>query len=168
MSSIFLDNDGTLAAFDEKVREILGMSFAQHSAAFKVKNTWRAIRHYRCPETDRGFFESLELLPDAMDLINAVRHRNPTILTGCPFGDWAPIQKHAWRERVLPDLPMITCMSKDKFLHMTAPGDILIDDQEKHREAWENAGGIWITHVSAAESIRQLKEIKPEWFDFSV
>jgi hypothetical protein len=39
---------------------------------------------------------------------------------------------------------------------MMNPGDVLVDDYLRYRELWENAGGIFIHHVSAKESIRQL------------
>ena len=158
----WIDCDGVLADFDRKAEEILGMRASEYEAIHKAKGLWRELRHYRCPETNHGFFESLPLLPDANVLIDAVRHLNPTILTGCPFGDWAPRQKIAWAERHFPGIPMITCLAREKHLHMT-PGDILIDDREKHRAAWEEAGGIWITHTSAESSLAQLWEIKPEW-----
>jgi hypothetical protein len=51
---------------------------------------------------------------------------------------------------------MITCLSKEKCLHMMNPGDVLVDDYLRYRELWEKAGGIFIHHVSARESIRQL------------
>ncbi len=161
--NLFLDADGTVLDFDGLARKVLGMSFSDYAAKFKMKAAWREIRHYRSPE-GWGFYEALEFLPDAMTLIDAVKHRNPTILTGCPFGDWAPAQKVRCFERLMPGVPVITCMAKDKPLHMVKPGDVLIDDREQHREGWEAHGGIWITHTSAASSIAQLREIKPEWF----
>lgn len=161
-SRCFLDCDGVLADFDRLAEEILGMPAAAYEKQHGAKAFWRELRHYRSEE-DFGFFEALPLMPDAMDLFNAVQHLNPIILTGCPFGNWAPEQKLRWAERMFPGTKMITCMAKDKCLHMST-GDILIDDREKHREAWENAGGVWITHTSAASSIAQLREIKPEWF----
>ena len=33
------------------------------------------------------------------------------------------------------------------------PGDILIDDWPKYKHLWEEAGGIFILHTSAAQSI---------------
>jgi hypothetical protein len=35
-------------------------------------------------------------------------------------------------------------------------GDVLVDDYLRYRDLWEKAGGIFVHHVSAAESIRQL------------
>ncbi len=162
MNRLFLDCDGVLADFDAKAHEILGMPASEYEAIYKAKGLWREIRHYRSRE-GLGFFEDLPLMSDAMVLFNAVRHRNPTILTGCPFGDWAPQQKLRWAARHFPDTIMITCMARDKGKHLNE-GDVLIDDREKHREAWEAAGGIWITHTSAESSIEQLIDLKPHWF----
>jgi hypothetical protein len=41
------------------------------------------------------------------------------------------------------------------------PGDVLVDDREKHRDLWDNAGGVFIHHTSAEDSILQLAEIYP-------
>jgi hypothetical protein len=37
------------------------------------------------------------------------------------------------------------------------PGDALVDDREKYRALWEQAGGIFIHHRDAASSIRELR-----------
>ena len=160
--TLFIDADGVVAAFEAKALEILGMPASEYEAIHKAKGLWREIRHYRSSD-GLGFFEDLDLMPDAMDLFGAVRHLNPIILTGCPFGDWAPVQKKRWAERHFPGTTMITCMARDKHTFMN-PGDVLIDDREKHRAAWEDAGGVWITHTSAESSVAQLRALKPEWF----
>jgi hypothetical protein len=36
-------------------------------------------------------------------------------------------------------------------------GDALIDDRDKYRRLWEQAGGVFIHHRSAAASIEQLR-----------
>jgi len=54
----------------------------------------------------------------------------------------------------------ITCMAADKHKHMH-PGDVLVDDREKHREAFEAAGIVFVHHKSAEESLRQLVKIFP-------
>ncbi len=163
MAHLFLDCDGVLADFDILAHKILGMPSGEYEAKFKAKAFWRELRHYRCPDEGHGFFRALPLMPDALVLYEGVKHLNPTILTGCPFGDWAPKDKAAWGAHHFPDNRMITCSAKDKKLHMQ-PGDVLIDDREKHRPAWEEAGGLWITHTSAESSLAQLRDMKPEWF----
>jgi hypothetical protein len=51
-------------------------------------------------------------------------------------------------------------MAREKHLHMEK-GDVLVDDRENHRHLWENAGGIFIHHKNARDSIAQLARIYP-------
>lgn len=84
----------------------------------------------------------------------------PTILTGVPSSiPQAAEQKRAWVARFCgPSIRIITCASKDKYRH-AAPGDILVDDWEKHRRAWLDAGGVWVTHVDATTTIAALRPL---------
>jgi hypothetical protein len=41
------------------------------------------------------------------------------------------------------------------------PGDVLVDDRENHRHLWENAGGIFVHHKNAKDTLRQLAKIYP-------
>ncbi len=55
-------------------------------------------------------------------------------------------------------------MTRDKAIEasrLLAEGEtpVLVDDREKTRAPWEEAGGIFIHHRSAAESIEELKEL---------
>jgi hypothetical protein len=51
-------------------------------------------------------------------------------------------------------------MARDKHLHMH-PGDVLVDDREKHRAAYEDAGVVFVHHRNAEDSLRQLAKIFP-------
>jgi hypothetical protein len=99
-------------------------------------------------------------MPDARLLFDAVRHLQPTILTGLPLGSWAAPQKVEWAAAHFPGVPIITCMARDKHKHMH-PGDVLVDDRENHRKAYEAAGVIFVHHRNAADSLRQLAKIFP-------
>ncbi|MEM6890437.1 MAG: hypothetical protein AAF636_20245, partial [Pseudomonadota bacterium] len=103
------------------------------------------------------FYRDLPLMPDAKDLFDAIEHLRPIILSGCPSGGWAELQKLAWAAEHFPGIPTVVCMANDKRKYCK-PGDVLIDDRPKHRADWEGAGGIWITHTSAANSFRQLED----------
>jgi hypothetical protein len=103
------------------------------------------------------FYFSLPLLPDAMQLYDAVKHLDPIILTGLPRGNWAADQKKRWAEQHFPGVRMITCMARDKRNH-AKDGDVLVDDMEKYRHLWEQAGGIFVHHRSAAESVETLRD----------
>ena len=150
MKQLFIDCDGVLADFDTAARELFGQDSREAEASLGTPEFWNRIIGRG------GFYRNLPLLPDAMDLYQAVAHLNPIILTGCPEGGWSEPQKIAWASHHFPGVKIITCLSKEKCLHMMNPGDVLVDDYLRYRELWEKAGGIFIHHVSAMESIRQL------------
>ncbi len=151
MTRIYLDCDGVLADFDDGFRQRFGMDSREYEEKHGSKNFWHVIR------TSGDFYQNLPLMPDARELFEAVEHLRPIILTGCPFGGWAELQKMRWRDKHFPGIPMVTCMSKNKRDYCK-PGDFLIDDYIKYRDLWLEAKGTFIHHTSAADSIRQLKD----------
>jgi hypothetical protein len=146
--TLFLDLDGVLADFDRGVQAVTG----RRPEELPLKAMWAALA--RAPR----FFETLELMHDAEALWRFCAPHRPTILTGLPLGAWAPEQKKRWVTRVLgADVPVITCMSRDKP-RWSGPGHILVDDRASAREGWEREGGRFIHHVSAERSIALLQE----------
>lgn len=155
MNQLFLDCDGVLADFDRGVRELLGLPPRDFGKRHGLGEFWRRLA--RAPD----FYARLPLMPDACELFDAVRHLDPVILTGLPRGNWAAPQKVRWAAEHFPGVRIITCMAVDKRRHAQA-GDVLVDDTLKHRHLWEEAGGIFIHHQSAAQSIAELKRLWPE------
>ncbi len=151
---LFLDCDGVLADFDEGAQRLLGMNPAAFEARHGRREFWRRIA------TASNFYGTLPEMPDARQLFDAVAHLQPTILTGLPIGNWAAPQKIAWAATHFPGVPIITCIARDKHKHMAA-GDVLIDDRENHRAAYENAGVVFVHHRDAADSLNQLAAIFP-------
>ena len=146
---LFLDADGVLADFDEGVRRLLGVRPKEFIAKHGRSTFWKRLA--KAP----NFYGSLSEMPDARLLFDAVRHLKPTILTGLPVGKWAAPQKVEWAAEHFPGVPIITCMARDKHKHMK-PGDVLVDDREKHRDAYEAHGVVFVHHKSAEDSLRQL------------
>ena len=91
---------------------------------------------------------------------HAVHHLGPVILTGLPRGNWAADQKVRWAAKHFPGTRIITTMARDKRDH-AREGDVLVDDQTRHRERWEEVGGVFVHHTSARESLAQLGEYFP-------
>jgi hypothetical protein len=149
MRQLFLDCDGVLADFDSLSIELLGKHPREAEADLGEDEFWRRIRAHG------SFYRDLPPMPDAHELMQAVAHLNPIILTGCPRGGWAESQKVAWAAHYFPSVKMITCMSRDKRLHMK-PDDVLVDDYLKYKNLWEQAGGVFVHHTSAKDSIAQL------------
>ncbi len=147
---IYLDMDGVLADFDKGATSIFGMAPQDFEALYGSGTFWKRLA------TTPEFYAGLEPMPDAMELYEAVRHHAPTILTGLPRGRWAEPQKRAWAERHFPGVPVITTTAALKKAYCK-PGDALVDDRDKYRSLWEEAGGIFIHHRNAAQSIAELK-----------
>jgi hypothetical protein len=151
---LFLDADGVLADFDEGARKLLGMTVRAFEARHGRGAFWK-----RLANAD-NFYGTLPEMPDARLLFDGVRHLDPTILTGLPLGRWAAPQKVEWAAAHFPGVPIITCMARDKHRHMHR-GDVLVDDREKHRAAYEDAGVIFVHHKNAKDSLIQLSRIFP-------
>jgi hypothetical protein len=151
---LFLDCDGVLADFDAGAIDILGMSPHEFEERHGKREFWRRIAR----ATD--FYARLPLIADARTLLDAVEHLDPIILTGLPLGNWAAPQKVEWAADHFPGVPIITCLARDKHKHMHA-GDVLVDDREKHRAAYSEAGVVFVHHRSAKDSLRQLAKIFP-------
>ena len=147
---IFVDLDGVLADFD-----------AHHEAVFGVRPDkladnvdWSAVR--KVP----NFYLNIPPMPDLPTLWAYIAPHEPVVLTGVPASvPEAPSNKRAWVERNLGgDVEVRCCRPREKYLH-AEPGDILIDDWEKHRTLWIDAGGVWIMHRSAVETIQTLADL---------
>ncbi len=151
---LFLDCDGVLADFDAGAKRILGATPATFEERHGKSEFWKRLSRAR------NFYGELPEMADARELFEAVEHLKPTILTGLPLGRWATPQKERWAAEHFPGVPIITTMARQKHLHMD-PGDVLVDDRENHRQLWEDAGGIFIHHRNARDTIRQLAEIYP-------
>jgi hypothetical protein len=151
---LFLDADGVLADFDEGARRLFGMDAARFEAKHGRREFWKRL------SGAGNFYGSLPEMPDARVLFDAVEHLKPTILTGLPLGNWAAPQKLEWAAEHFPGVPIVTCMARDKHKHMK-PGDVLVDDRENHRAAYEAAGVVFVHHRNAVDSLRQLAKLFP-------
>jgi hypothetical protein len=96
MPTIYLDCDGVLADFDRGAERVLGLGPRAYERRFGLGRFWAALA--AAPD----FFGTLDLMPDALDLFEAVRAHDPVILTGLPRGTWAEPQKRAWAARHFP------------------------------------------------------------------
>jgi len=152
----FLDLDGVLASFEQKVAEINKLEFHKIPRG----KMWRSIQDY--DDKVEPFFESLDLMPDAMQLFNFVKVNfiNYFILTACgntPKN--AAQQKRNWCKRHFGNIVVKTVQDSHQKAQFASPTSILIDDRSKSIDPWVAAGGIGILHTSAADSIARVKQI---------
>ena len=149
---LYLDCDGVLADFDKGATAILGLPPGAFEKRHGPGRFWQKLAS--APD----FYFGLPLMADAMELFEAVHHREPVILTGLPRGAWAEPQKRRWAARHFPGVEVITTSSALKREHCH-PGDALVDDTVKFRHLWEKEGGVFIPHSSAAASIAELRRL---------
>lgn len=154
MRRLYLDCDGVLADFDKGATAVLGLPPRAFEKRHGLGRFWQRLA--MAPD----FYFGLPLMDDALELFEAVRHLGPVILTGLPRGNWAADQKVRWAAKHFPGTSIITTMVRDKRDH-AREGDVLVDDQTRHRERWEEVGGVFVHHTSARESLAQLGEYFP-------
>ncbi|MGZ8283107.1 MAG: hypothetical protein ACXWUN_09185 [Allosphingosinicella sp.] len=151
---LYLDCDGVLADFDKGATALLGLPPRVYEKRHGIGRFWQKLA--AAPD----FYFGLPLMPDAMELLDAVRHFDPVILTGLPRGNWAADQKVRWAAGYFPGTKIITTLARDKRDH-AKEGDVLVDDQLKHRHLWEEAGGIFVHHRNARDTLVALEPYFP-------
>jgi hypothetical protein len=149
MTHLYVDMDGVLADFDR-----------HHEAAFGLPASkltddvdWAAVRGVK------DFYLHIPPMPDMLELWDFIEPHKPIILTGVPKSvPEAAENKRAWVVKNLGPQPMICCPSKEKSKFCNI-GDVLIDDWDKYKHLWLAAGGRWVTHTNAADTIKQLSHM---------
>ena len=154
MRQLYLDCDGVLADFDSGATAILGLPPRAYEQRHGLGRFWSRLA--AAPD----FYFGLPLMPDAMVLFDAVKHLDPVILTGLPGGNWAAGQKVRWAARYFPGTRIVTTLARDKRDH-AKEGDVLVDDQSKHRHLWEEVGGVFIHHRNARRTLAELAAYFP-------
>ena len=146
---IFCDLDGVLADFDKGVQKLL----KKKPDEINTRLMWSTLR--KTPL----FFENLEWMEDGKQLWESIKHFNPIILTGCPYGGWAEQQKYNWCARELgTKIRVITCKTDNKP-NYCIQNSILIDDRDKIQHEWGSKLGKFILHRNTDKTIEKLNKI---------
>ena len=151
---LFLDCDGVLADFDKGATALLGLPPDNYEQKHGPGRLWHKLA------SASDFYFGLPLMSDAMELFEGVKHLHPIILTGLPQGNWAADQKVRWAAQYFPGTRIITTLARNKRDH-ASEGDVLVDDQDRHRHRWEEIGGIFIRHRNARKSLAELAAYFP-------
>lgn len=145
---LFIDLDGVLADFDKHHKNIFGYSPNKNG---EDNVNWDGITDYK------NWYLDIPPMEDMYELWEFVEDLNPIILTGLPHSiEEAEDNKREWVKKYIShSTKVICCASKEKCKYCDG-GDILIDDREEYKPLWTKAGGIWITHTSAINSIEEM------------
>lgn len=158
---IFCDLDGVMVDFTKKALEITGIDVRHTHDDKPLKNKfWKGIELH----VGKGhkFFELMDVTHDGHELWNYLKKHHPTILSATGKIKGAEAEKRSWVRRHLGE----QAAARAKFVRLAAekgrfahPHAILIDDQKKALDPWIEASGIGILHTTAANTIKQLKEL---------
>jgi 5'(3')-deoxyribonucleotidase len=151
--TLYVDLDGVLANFDKAAERQL-----KTDNIYKFEFVWGPDVFWERMNKNPNFFGALELMPDAQHLWAKIKHMEPVILTALPRENPEPVdqQKRAWVQRSFGgDVKVLTCQTRDKP-NYCKPGDILIDDRAVNRNKWIAAGGTYIIHTSAQNTLTTL------------
>jgi hypothetical protein len=148
--NLYVDLDGVLADFDQHHETVFGF----RSCKIADNVDWEAVRRIE------GFYLNIPPMADIALLWGRIARYAPIVLTGVPWSiTEAPENKKAWvRKNLGEHVEVICCRSRSKS-DFCQSGDVLIDDWEKYKDLWLARGGRWITHTSAAETVRALNDM---------
>jgi PAS domain-containing protein len=150
--TIYCDMDGVLVDFDRGYQELTGIT-AKHADAQGVDKFWEPLT-----KAGAAFWIKLKWMSDGKQLWDYIKKYNPELLSAPSREESSKLGKRVWVKRELPGVKLILKYASQKQEY-ASPTSILIDDREKNIKQWEAAGGIGIFHTSAADTIKQLKQL---------
>jgi hypothetical protein len=156
---IFCDMDGVLVDFDKGYRELTGK--ATHHSDVQDKNDFWELLDKSLKEkklTEYDYWINLPWMPDGKELWNYIKPYSPYILTAPSLNPESRVAKREWVER-LDGMKNIYFRKASLKPNFSGKNRILIDDRADTIDAWKSKGGIGIHHTSAANTIKQLKDL---------
>ena len=150
---IWLDMDGVFADFDGHYEHHFGYRPTRWPLPDTVN--WKLVNSV--PD----FYLTIPLMPGAHDLFRYVDEvgEGCAFLTGIPSSiNASKNHKVTWGNANFPETQVFCCAAKDKW-QFGEPGDTLIDDYLRYRDAWVDMGGVFVHHIDAPSTIAKLREL---------
>ncbi len=149
---IYCDMDGVLVDFDRGYKDLTHMT-PREAEALGMDKFWEPL-----DKAGIKFWANLKWMPDGKALWDYIKPHNPELLSAPSNEESSKIGKYVWVKRNLPGVKLILrrASQKRQFANTNA---ILIDDRGKNIDEWRESGGIGIKHTSAADTIKQLREL---------
>jgi 5'(3')-deoxyribonucleotidase len=154
-TKIFIDMDGVLADFDRWRAEVKDI----YPEAVNDETLWDAVK-----EVDH-FYLKLKPCKDALALMDFLRslHAPLCILTALPRRATVPqaeSDKREWVKKFIdPHLEFkIGPFSRDKHEHCI-PGSLLIDDNQRNVEQWQQKGGYAIFYQGLEQTQEEILDL---------
>ena len=152
---IFSDMDGVLTDFDksfEKYSE--GIPPRDYEKKFGKDKFWELIDG----KGKVGFWAGMPWMEDGKQYWDYIKNYDPELLSSPSRSSTSRLGKRLWVKNNMPGVKLTLAQAYLKK-NYAAPNHILIDDRKSNIDEWKAAGGIGILHTSAADTIRQLKDL---------
>ena len=159
---IYLDLDGVVADFDQRFRDLSGMS----PSDYESKNGKNAFWDFIDVKHKVAFWVGIPPMPQAKTLVDYVSQHDYEVLTAPSIKKQSVLGKNLWVRnhigKLFPSKPKVNFrFAKEK--HKVKPNltqyDILIDDKASTISNWESAGGTGILFTSTPQTIEALKQL---------
>lgn len=157
INCIYLDMDGVIANFEKRYIELFNVE-PSSARDYKEFNT------FFDKFVEDGHFETLEMMPDAMDLVRALRNALPPtqILSSTASQkrhEAISAQKIKWLQTHDIDFQRNFVPGKHLKKKYARTDTLIIDDTESVINDWRAAGGVAILHKNIPDTLAQLKFI---------
>jgi hypothetical protein len=155
ITKIYLDMDGVIADFDKRYK-------ARYKMEPKEAEQHKEFDKFFTQFINDEEFATLDLMPDAMELINYLRSlKVPTeILSSSASEKRDPQirpQKMEWLKKNNIEFPAIIVPGKRHKKDYSNKNTLLIDDTPVNIDQWRREGGVGILHTDAQTTINILK-----------
>ena len=151
---IYSDMDGVLTDFDASFMKASdGILPSEYEKNFGKDGFWELI-----DGKGVGYWVGMPWMSDGKQYWDYIKEYKPILLSSPSRSQTSRLGKRLWVRNNLPGTKLILAQAKDKQ-NYAQKNRILIDDRPSNIDQWRASGGIGILHISAADTIRQLKEL---------
>ena len=155
ITKIYLDMDGVIADFDKRYKEL-------YKIEPKDADTYKTFDKFFTMFIADRQFAKLDLMPDAMELINYLRSLSiPTEILSSTSSEKRDAeireQKIDWLNKHNIEFPVNLVPGKRFKRDFSNENSLLIDDTSQNIDQWRVEGGIGILHTDAMTTIGILK-----------
>ena len=151
---IYSDMDGVLTDFDASFMKASdGILPSEYEKNFGKDGFWELI-----DGKGVGYWVGMPWMSDGKQYWDYIKEYKPILLSSPSRSQTSRLGKRLWVRNNLPGTKLILAQAKDKQ-NYAQKNRILIDDRPSNIDQWRASGGVGILHISAADTIRQLKEL---------
>lgn len=153
MYTIFCDMDGVIVDFERGYYELTGKHTSQIIDG--GSEFWKPLE-----KEGARFWATLHWMPDGQELWSYIKKYKPYILTAPSMELSSRVGKEAWCKIHLNNQYKKLYFKPAKFKSdFAGENKILIDDRDDTIARWNANGGIGIYHISATNTIKELKKL---------